>query len=166
MPKRIDDPIERAMRRAYTTQRSRAKGRGIAFLFTFEQWKAWWMVGDRWSRRGRTKGALVMARPGDAGPYSPDHVVCISQRENLTEEPNLNITRARKQRRRLLAKRMWGNPARIDAMRRGATHPRSRPIKTQVGVFANATLAAKAFEITRQTAARMARLGLEGWHYI
>lgn len=157
---------QKKLRRAFQMHRWNAKRRGIPFLFTFDQWVAWWMTGDRWSRRGRTKDALVMARPGDTGPYSPSNVVCISHHENRCIEPIFNMSESRKQRKRLLMKRSWANPARWDAVRRGANHPRSRPVRTQVGVFANASLAARAFEIPRQTAARMARLGLEGWCYV
>ncbi len=152
------------MRRAYTNQRSRAKGRGIAFEFTFEQWKAWWLTNDRWSLRGRHKNNLVMARPGDTGPYSPDNVFCITQYENLKISIPLDKRQAAA---KASGNRAWANyDAHRMRMRRGATHPRSRPIRTQVGVFANATLAAKAFEISRQHAARLAREKLEGWEYI
>ena len=78
MPKRIDD-IERAMRRAYIGQRCRAIGRGIAFEFTFEEWRRWWLTDDRWQNRGRCKGQFVMARRNDNGPYSPDNVYCTTQ---------------------------------------------------------------------------------------
>ena len=59
---RYKDRTEAAMRRAYIGQRCRAKSRGIAFLFTFEQWRAWWLIDDRWGRRGRRADQLMMAR--------------------------------------------------------------------------------------------------------
>jgi len=47
----------------------------------------------------------------------------------------------------------------------GTAHPRSRAVITPGGRFDNAALAAEHYEITRQHAARMARLGMEGWRY-
>ena len=56
---RYKDRTEAAMRRAYIGQRCRAKSRGIAFLFTFEQWRVWWLIDDRWERRGRRADQLM-----------------------------------------------------------------------------------------------------------
>ena len=162
---KVEDPTVRAMCRAYTNQRARAIGRGIAFEFTFEEWRQWWLIGNRWSLRGRTRDALVMARCDDGGPYSPENVYCTTQRGNYFAMP-------REKRRAHLAvlaekaKQRWQDPWARLAMRRGAQHPRSRPVKTQAGIFANATLAAEAFEITRQHAARLAREKREGWEYV
>jgi hypothetical protein len=82
---RYKDRTEAAMRRAYIGQRCRAKSRGIAFLFTFEQWRAWWLIDDRWGRRGRRADQLMMARCGNAGPYSPDNVFCTTPKGNSHE---------------------------------------------------------------------------------
>jgi hypothetical protein len=60
--------FERRIRRAYSTQRRSAIKRGIPFLFTFEQWRDWWLTDDRWSNRGRKAGQLQMGRKGDRGP--------------------------------------------------------------------------------------------------
>src|SRR5689334_21332753 len=69
------DEIEwRKGRKAFSQQRNAAKRRGIPFLFSFEEWWAWWQIEDRWSRRGKGRGKLAMARIGDMGPYAPGNV--------------------------------------------------------------------------------------------
>ena len=67
-------------RGAYSTAKSKAKQRGIAWEFTFESWMECW--GDQFTQRGEGGDALCMARHGDTGPYSPDNVAIITQREN------------------------------------------------------------------------------------
>lgn len=150
--KRIDDPLVRAMRRAYTNQRSRAKGRGIAFEFTFEQWCAWWQ--REWQLRGRNYKQFVMGRKNDRGPYSPGNVVCITQGQNAKDHFSKMPP---------LPRPAWPPP---HLGMRGAAHPCSRRVRTPAGIFESATLAGEAFEISRQHAARLARENLEGWEYI
>lgn len=159
-PKQIHDPIERAMWKAYNQQRWRARQSGIPFLFTFEQWVAWWMTDGRWALRGRSKNKLVMARVADKGGYFPGNVYCTTLRGNLLDVPH--------EKRRIATQRGWDDhPERVSHFAvRGANHPRSRPVKTPRGIFGSATLAAEAFEITRHHAALMARRGLKGWRYI
>src|SRR6478736_3736971 len=64
--------FERQLRHAYAGHRRSASKRGIPFQFTFEQWSEWWLMDDRWSRRGRKAGQLQMGRKGNSGPYSPE----------------------------------------------------------------------------------------------
>src|SRR5678816_56260 len=73
---------QRTMRRAFQMHRWNAKRRAIPFLFTFEQWRAWWLTDDRWSKRGRRKGQLVMVRIDDKGAYQPNNVFCTSPAGN------------------------------------------------------------------------------------
>lgn len=146
---KVEDPTERAMRRAYTNQRASAKGRGIAFEFTFEQWREWWQ--REWHQRGRNYKQFVMARRDQKGPYRPDNVICITQSQSSLRQSPLLV-------RKTIPK--------AHLHMRGAAHPASRAVKTQAGIFGSAALAAEAFEITRQHAARMAREKLEGWEYV
>lgn len=148
--KRIDDPQERAMRRAYTNQRSRAKGLGIAFEFTFEQWREWWQ--REWDQRGRNYKQFVMAGIDERGPFKPGNVKCITQSQNsLRRSPPV-----------------WWKTAHPKAHlgMRGAAHPASRSVRTPAGIFESATMAGEAFEISRQHAARLAREQRDGWDYI
>jgi hypothetical protein len=65
-----DTDLPRA-RRAYSKQRSRARERGIAFTFDFDEWLEWWLVDGRWERRGRGGDRLCMCRLGDRGLPMP-----------------------------------------------------------------------------------------------
>src|SRR5215471_5027663 len=66
----------------YIRQRSRAKARGIVFLLTFEEWWTIWQESGKWDQRGKTKGAYVMARFGDQGPYAADNIRICTVAEN------------------------------------------------------------------------------------
>ena len=67
----------------YSRQKSKAKHRGIDFLFTFEEWWDIWQKSGHWHERGLKCGQYVMARKGDVGPYSTGNVVIITTSENL-----------------------------------------------------------------------------------
>jgi hypothetical protein len=78
----------RTPRELFRNQRWHAQRRGIEFLFTFEEWLAWWEtnLGPNWQQmRGKTRGKYVMARRGDRGPYRPDNVKCILAQANTKE---------------------------------------------------------------------------------
>lgn len=154
-----EDDVPQAARHAYHVQRQNAKRRGIPFRFTMIQWWAWWLEDDRWERRGMGADRLVMARINDAGAYEPGNVRCITHLENLAERNA--ATQGNHQRR------SWGeDPTRRSHLEvRGDGHPRSRAVVTPLGRFGSAALAAEAHRITRQHAARLARLGKDGWRY-
>lgn len=65
---------------AYSQQWRDAKGRGIDFQFTFDEWIAWW--GDDIHQRGNRANNLCMARLGDTGPYHPNNVYKCTKAEN------------------------------------------------------------------------------------
>lgn len=71
--------------RAYTMQRRQARDRGIEWLFDFDSWWKVWDASGRWEQRGRRVGEYVMARKGDAGPYSPENVYICTCTQNLQE---------------------------------------------------------------------------------
>lgn len=73
------------MAEAYKNQVRSSRKRGIDFLLTFEEWREWWLIDDRWSNRGRCAGQFVMARKGDAGPYSIDNIYLATSRQNLKD---------------------------------------------------------------------------------
>lgn len=76
------------LRRAFNAHRSGARGRGVSFHFTFEEWCDWWEshLGPDWfEKRGNKRNQYVMARRGDAGPYHPDNVKCIVAQANTYE---------------------------------------------------------------------------------
>ena len=69
----------------YREQRKAAKGRGIPFLLTFEEWWKIWQDSGHWEERGCGKGKYVMARYGDIGPYDTGNVKIITMEENTVE---------------------------------------------------------------------------------
>jgi hypothetical protein len=74
---------------AFDTHRYHAKRRGIAFLFSFEEWVTWWekQLGPDWlGKRGRGKGKYVMARNKDKGPYQQQNVRCVLWEINRLEQ--------------------------------------------------------------------------------
>ena len=78
------EALTRRMRRAYMKHRNEAGRRGVEFLFTWEEWRDWWLTDGRWSRRGTVHGAaaLVMGRHGDTGPYAVYNVYPATVAEN------------------------------------------------------------------------------------
>lgn len=84
-PPKNSFPYRTRAKKAFYHHKSSAKQRGIDFLFTFEQWEAWWIknLGDDWlEKRGSTKNKYCMARKGDSGPYSVENVKCKTVSEN------------------------------------------------------------------------------------
>lgn len=60
--------------RPYSQQRKNARDRGIEWHFTLGSWWRCWQDSGKWSLRGRAADKFVMARIGDAGPYSPANI--------------------------------------------------------------------------------------------
>ncbi|RYE95686.1 MAG: hypothetical protein EOO77_42410, partial [Oxalobacteraceae bacterium] len=63
-------------RAKYTSQRDKAKIRGIEWKLTFEEWDKWWVDSGHKSERGRFRGNYCMARIGDTGPYEIGNIFC------------------------------------------------------------------------------------------
>lgn len=143
---------------AYRGQLSMARKRHIAWLFTPKEWWAWWQVDDRWKNRGRRRGNFVMARIGDSGPYSVGNVYCTTPLGNSKDVP-FEVRRTAG----IMSAVTKGDRCAIHLRVRGDGHPRSKAVITPKGRFGSAALAADAHGYTRQHAARLARLGKDGW---
>ena len=78
-------------RRAYNTQRKKARARGITWEFTFDEWLEWW--GDDITKRGNKKGELCMARYNDTGPYAEWNVRKCTTECNAREREARRIKR-------------------------------------------------------------------------
>jgi hypothetical protein len=139
-----------------------AKSRGIGFFFTIDRWWAWWQTDDRWQRRGIGKNKLVMARKGDAGPYSPENVFCCTHSQNiqLIDPAKMSASQLAASARR---KRLPGYNHHLSV--RGDGHPRSRAVITPIGRFGSAAVAADAHGLTRHGAALRAEQQRNGWCY-
>lgn len=71
---------------AFRTHAGHAKGKGVGFDFTFEEWCEWWIdhLGPDWlGKRGKSRGQYVMARFEDKGPYASWNVECIKHEQNI-----------------------------------------------------------------------------------
>lgn len=62
--------------KAFQQCRNEAKGAGVPFLFTFEEWWVWWQIDERWANRGPRRDQFIMARVDSNGPWSPTNVYC------------------------------------------------------------------------------------------
>jgi hypothetical protein len=155
-PEYIGKPPEAV--RAFQSQRTIARRRGIPFLFSFTEWWKWWQTDNRWANRGVGKGKFVMARKGDKGPYSPGNVYCTTHEQNGRDIASETQSRS--------AKSAWINgTANTPLMLRGAGNPSSRPVKTPDGIFDSATLAAEHYGFTRQYAAYLANTERHRWRW-
>lgn len=147
---------------AFRAHRNNARRRHIPFLFSFEEWKAWWLTDDRWAYRGRHSHGLVMARRMDVGPYSPGNVECVTAGgNNQSMNPLSRAMMVVKGRATKLAR-----GTKEPLSQRGDGHPRSRAVMTPAGRFGSAALAADHYGITRQAAALRARARSQGWSYV
>lgn len=109
-------------RKGFTTHKWNAKTRGIEFLFTFEQWRDWWIATGKWELRGRGRGMYCMRRHGDVGPYSIDNVFCGTNEENVRDG---NLGKAVSQEtREKIAEALKGVP---HEWSRGEKNPMHRP---------------------------------------
>ena len=70
---------------AYKEHERNSRRRDIDFLFSFEEWRDFWITDNRWFNRGRGKDNYVMARDGDTGPYAPWNVHLSTKDENRQE---------------------------------------------------------------------------------
>lgn len=150
----------------FRAQRQRAKNRGIPFLFTFEEWWAWWQVDGRWANRGLHPGGFVMARRNDAGPYALGNVYCATVAENGAEMGRLLTA---EQRARISEQKLAMHAARPEIanhLRDRANHPMRKPVMTPAGYFPSAALAADHYGMSRQGVAARVRAGVPGWRYV
>jgi hypothetical protein len=123
------------LKHKYTTQKTSARNRGIAWHFTYESWIAWW--GDDIVNRGRCRSQLVMARNGDSGPYAPGNVHKTTCGGNILEA---NLGRPLS----LVTRAIMSTTRKTSA----ATEKRRTPIQTPLGLFSSRDAAAKAHKIS------------------
>lgn len=145
----------------YNVHKQDAKRRGIAFNFSFEEWSDWWERDDRWSRRGRGSGKLVMARFGDQGPYEPGNVYCATHGQNAADSAGSKRSEAT---RRFHENRTAAGVTPTLAVR-GAGHPRSRAVVTPAGEFQSGALAADHYGVTKEAIYNRISKGHAGYRW-
>jgi hypothetical protein len=69
----------------YRQQRANARGRGIRWRLTFEEWLRIWEQSGHLNERGCRSGQYCMARYGDKGPYVAWNVKIITHSSNVSE---------------------------------------------------------------------------------
>lgn len=69
----------------YREQKYNARGRGIEWSLTYEEWLKIWTDSGKLHLRGRKGGGYVMARFGDVGPYSVENVSIVPFEQNSSE---------------------------------------------------------------------------------
>lgn len=157
-------PPPRAIK-AYHEQRGSAKRRRIAWEFTFAEWWAWWQRDGNWERRGKRRGQLVMARFGDAGPYSPTNVFAATPFENWNDREPANYQGTGELIKQKWAARTPEQNAHLPVFQVGERHPRARPVLTPAGRFGTAREAAEHYGIHHGSASKKAAQRHGGWMY-
>ena len=126
----------------YADHKKGAKGRGIEFLFTFDEWYNWWLSNgvDKNYAGKNNKDQLCMCRINDSGPYSVDNVYCD------TRQNNINYARSLKH---------WNNLSRKTVTPitspRGLGYTHGAKLNTPKGIFSNRKDAIKALGIPLST---------------
>lgn len=174
-------PTKNIYLKAYTQHKSNAKMRGVEFLFTFEQWRDWWIETGKWESRGRGRGKYCMRRHGDVGPYSIDNVFCGTNEENL-RDGNLGKTVSQETRGKI-AEALKGVPhewsqgeknpmhrpevkAKMSAAIGGGKHYKAKMVATPHGIWTSAAEAAKCLKIPKPTVEWRCRNNHLGFTYI
>jgi hypothetical protein len=166
--------------KAYTQHKSNAKTRGVEFLFTFEQWRDWWIATGKWEQRGRGRGKYCMRRHGDIGPYSIDNVFCGTNEDNVRDgnvgKVDSLVTRLKKSEALIGKPKPWAvgdrNPmhrpevkAKMSAAIGGANHYNAIGVTTPQGFFPTAKAAAAALGMKKPTVEWRARHNKFGFSY-
>lgn len=168
-------------RKAFTAHKSNAKRRGVEFLFTFEQWRDWWLATGKWEQRGRGRGKFCMRRHGDVGPYSLDNVFCGTNEDNLRDSNFGKVdsieTRSKKSFALKGKPKLWSvganNPmhrpevkAKMSAAISGGKHYAAKMVATPHGIWSSAVEAAKCIGIPRPTVEWRCKHNKLGFAYI
>ena len=168
-------------RKRYTQHKSNAKMRGIDFLFTFEEWKDWWIATGKWEQRGKLRGQYVMRRHGDIGPYFINNVFCGVTEENV-RDGNLGKEITIETRNKISASNKgqphpWAlgdkNPmhrmevkAKLSASISGSKHYSARMVSTPHGTWGSAVECAKALDMPRPTVEWRCKNQKSGFAYL
>lgn len=95
--------------RAFLSQKSHAKQRGVEWRLTFDQWLEWW--GDDIYQRGSGAMSLQMQRFHDKGAYELGNIVKGHPKQNSRTCGNVkrtrNTERAAREREQRLDALMW-----------------------------------------------------------
>lgn len=120
-------------RQGYTRSKADAKRRGIEFLFTFEEWKQWWVDTGKWELRGRNSGCYQMCRNNDIGPYAIGNVYCDTIESN-SKLPHVGA-RHRPEWAQKIGNSLRGKPKSAEHAKAIAVSHLGKRYKTPAGIF-------------------------------
>lgn len=151
-------------RQGYTRSKADAKRRGIPFLFTFEEWKQWWIDTGRWAMRGRKAGCYQMCRYNDIGPYALGNVYCDTIEAN-SKLPHAGTTRPSEWAGKISAA-LCGKPKSAEHAKALAAARLGKRYKTPAGVFDTSGECAEATGIKKATVMWRCKNNFNGqWGY-
>lgn len=151
-------------RQGYTRSKADAKRRGIAFLFTFEEWKQWWINTGKWDLRGRKAGCYQMCRNNDTGPYALGNVYCDTIEAN-SKLPHAGTTRSAEWAQKI-GDALRGKPKSSDHTKALAAARLGRRYKTPVGIFDTSGECEAATGVKRATVMWRCKNNFQGqWAY-
>jgi hypothetical protein len=145
------------MKKQFDGQKNNAKLRGIEFLFTFEEWKDWWIATGKWEQRGKGRGKYCMMRKGDVGPYSIENVFCGTNEQNAID-CHQGKTRS-KETRDLMSRSHKG-------LFDGDKNPRARTVVSPYGTWTTAKEAAKYLGVSSTTVEVRCKKQIMGFAYL
>ena len=120
-------------RQGYTRSKADAKRRGIEFLFTFEEWREWWIATGKWELHGRKAVCYQMCRKEDQGPYALWNVYCDTIEAN-SGLPHLGTTRSEEWVSKISAA-LQGKPKTLSHTKALAATKLGKKYVTPKGVF-------------------------------
>jgi hypothetical protein len=147
---------------AFKWQKKNAQQRGVEFLFSFLEWKDWWLSTGHWHERGVGRDKYCMCRTGDVGPYALWNVYCATNGKNLSDanagKPKSQETRIKISKALKGLSKDWclgdGNPmhrpevkAKISAATSGGKHYAAKTVVTPHGIWSSAVEAARCIGI-------------------
>jgi hypothetical protein len=88
----------RKPRKRYREHCYGARGRGIAFEFTFEQWWEIWKKSGHWHQRGKRSDQYCMSRFGDKGGYELGNVEIVTNHTNCSNKIYRPISEAHRKK--------------------------------------------------------------------
>lgn len=146
--------------KAWNTQRTSAKTRGIPFRFGLFAWDQWWKrellhLGPD-AKRGNRKGQYMMARLGDAGAYEHGNVYAATAAQNQGDIPaDVRLRAIDKATTTAIAN---GKPKGYH-LTIGNQHPSAHPVITPLGRFLSIRLASVAHGVSDTMGRRRVRAG-------
>lgn len=151
-------------RQGYTRSKADSKRRGVEFLFTFEEWKQWWIDSGKWELRGKKAGCYQMCRKNDVGPYSVDNVYCDTVEAN-SSLPHKGAKRSKEWSDKI-ANSLRGKPkskSHIEALVRSRL---GKKYSTPAGIFVTSAECEEATGVKRATIMWRCKHNYQGqWSY-